>query len=177
MGWYERDLLPLGIKGLSELGKVCIWIGLCSLRLVEQLRFLQVRSDNRTQFFKVQNIQIKTKHVCTTATTDNALYFQNGIHGNHKFVSHFQYNISWAFHAGKPVVPTTAGHHVKLIFYTIIPTNSTMYYYASSTDPVGRTAFIEETARKTVKLREVNSFCKLGKDRKGSLSFVEHVST
>jgi hypothetical protein len=113
--------------------------------------------------------------VCTTATTENSLYFQNGIHGNHKFVSHFQYNISSAFHGGKPVVPTAAEHHVKLIFYTIIPTNSTMYYYASITDPVGRTAFIEETARKTVKMREFNSFCKLGKDQKDSLSLVEHL--
>jgi hypothetical protein len=51
-----------------------------------------------------------------------------------------------------------------------------MYYYASITDPVGRTAFIEEIARKkTVKLRQFNSFCKLGKDRKDSLSLVEHL--
>jgi len=25
MEWYERDSLPLGINGLSESGKVCIW--------------------------------------------------------------------------------------------------------------------------------------------------------
>jgi len=155
---------------------VCIWISLCSLRLVEQLRVLQVRSDNRTQFFKAQNIQIKTNHVCTTATTENALYFQNGTHGNHKFVSLFRYNISSAFHGGKPVVPTAAEHHVKLIFYTIIPTINTVYYYASITDPVGRTAFIEETARKTVKLREFNPFCKLGKDQKEWWNICVHLA-
>jgi len=91
MEWYERDSLPLNIKGLSESAKVCIWINLYILRLVEQLTFLQVRSDNRTRFFKVQ---IKTYHVCITATTENAQYVQNGIHGNHKFDSQFQYNIS-----------------------------------------------------------------------------------
>jgi hypothetical protein len=93
--------------------------------------------------------------VCTTANIENVLYFQNGVHGNHKFVSLFQYNISRAFHGGKQVVPTAAGHHVKLIFYATIPTSNTMYYYASITDPVGRTAFIEETARKNCKTERV----------------------
>ena len=50
-----------------------------------------------------------------------------------------------------------------------------MSYYASITDAVGRTAVTEETARKTVKLREFISFCKLGKDRKDSISLVEHL--
>jgi len=50
------------------------------------------------------------------------------------------------------VVPTAAGHHVKFVFYTIIPTSNTMHHYASITDPFGRTAFIEETARKKKKL-------------------------
>jgi hypothetical protein len=123
MGWYKRDSLPLGIKGFTESGKVCTWINLCSLRFVEQLTLLQLRSDKRTQFCNVQNIHIKTYHVSTTATTEVVLYFQNGIQGNQKIVSHFQYYISWASHCGNPVVPKAAGHHVK--FYAFIQTSNT----------------------------------------------------
>jgi hypothetical protein len=50
-----------------------------------------------------------------------------------------------------------------------------MPYYARITDPVGLTTFIEETARKIIQLREFNSFCKLGKESKDSLSLAEHL--
>ena len=53
------------------------------------------------------------------------------------------------------MVPTAAGHHAKLIVYTVIPTSKTMNCYASITDPVGQTAFIEETERKTSKTERV----------------------
>ena len=50
----HRVSLPRGIKGLSEMAKVYnFWITPYSLRLDKQLTFLQVRSDNRTQFCNV----------------------------------------------------------------------------------------------------------------------------
>lgn len=45
----------------------------------------------------MRNIQIKTHHVSTTTATEDALYFQTGIHANHKFVSLFKYSLSCAF--------------------------------------------------------------------------------